>query len=65
MLGHDFARDDVSTVGGLIFELVGHVPRAGQELVLDGFRVVVERVVRRRVERVYFERQAAVAERGS
>jgi putative hemolysin len=65
VLGHDFARDDVSTVGGLIFELVGHVPHAGQELVLDGFRVVVERVVRRRVERVYFERQAAVAERGS
>ena len=32
------------------------VPRAGEEFVLGGFRVVVERVVRRRVQRVYFER---------
>jgi len=56
LLGSPMERDDVSTVGGLVFELVGHVPRAGQELQLDGYRVVVERVVRRRVERVYFER---------
>ncbi|MBX6331032.1 MAG: HlyC/CorC family transporter, partial [Gemmatimonadaceae bacterium] len=65
VLGHHFEHDEVSTVGGLIFELVGHVPRAGQELTLDGFRVVVERVVRRRVDRVYFERLEAVAERNS
>jgi putative hemolysin len=56
LLGHDFAREDVSTVGGLMYELLGRVPRAGEELNLGGFRVVVERVRRRRVERVYFER---------
>jgi CBS domain containing-hemolysin-like protein len=33
------------------------VPRSGEELTLDGFRVVVERVERRRVRRVYFEPQ--------
>ena len=64
LLGSPMERDDVSTVGGLVFELVGHVPRAGQELQLDGYRVVVERVVRRRVERVYFERLEAVAGSG-
>jgi CBS domain containing-hemolysin-like protein len=56
VIGHDFRRDDVSTVGGLVYEYMGRVPRAGEEFVLDGFRVVVERVVRRRVQRVYFER---------
>ena len=61
LLGSPMERDDVSTVGGLIFEMVGHVPRAGQELQLDGYRVVVERVVRRRVERVYFERHEVPA----
>ena len=61
LLGSPMEREDVSTVGGLVFELVGHVPRAGQELQLDGYRVVVERVVRRRVERVYFERLEATA----
>jgi CBS domain containing-hemolysin-like protein len=65
LLGHRFERDDVSTVGGLVFELVGHVPRAGQELTLDGYRVVVERVVRRRVDRVYFERLEPAVERQS
>lgn len=64
LLGSPMERDDVSTVGGLIFELVGHVPRAGHELQLDGYRVVVERVVRRRVDRVYFERLEAVAGSG-
>jgi putative hemolysin len=57
--GHDFRRDDVSTVGGLVYEHMGRVPRSGEEFVLEGFRVVVERVVRRRVQRVYFERLAA------
>ena len=27
--GHDFTREDVHTVGGLVYELVGSVPRAG------------------------------------
>jgi CBS domain containing-hemolysin-like protein len=58
--GHDFKRDDETTVGGLIYELLGRVPKAGEELVLDGFRVVIERVRRRRVERVYFERPESV-----
>jgi putative hemolysin len=64
LLGSPMERDDVTTVGGLVFELVGHVPRAGQELQLDGYRVVVERVVRRRVERVYFERLEVAAGSG-
>jgi putative hemolysin len=62
-LGHRFEGDDVATVGGLIFQAVGRVPRAGEELTLDGFRIVVERVTRRRIERVYFERLEALAGR--
>ncbi|HEU4565519.1 MAG TPA: hemolysin family protein [Gemmatimonadaceae bacterium] len=64
-LGHHFEREDVATVGGLVFTELGRVPRAGEELVLDGFRVVVERVKRRRVERVYFERLEQHAEHGT
>lgn len=55
-LGHDFTRDDVSTVGGLVMELLGRVPRAGESLVLGPFKVIVERVIRRKIERVYLER---------
>ncbi len=56
-LGASFTHPDVSTVGGLIYSALGRVPRAGEELTLDGFRVVVERVDRRRVTRVYFEKR--------
>ncbi len=55
-LDHDFRRDEVSTIGGLIFELLGRVPRAGESVDIDGFRVIVERVVRRKVERVFLQR---------
>lgn len=62
LLGHDFEREGVSTVGGLVYELLGRPPRAGEEFTLDGFRVVVERINRRRVQRVFFERPLAGAE---
>jgi len=51
-LGHSFAREDVSTVGGLVLAALGRVPRAGETLTLDGYRVTVDQVTRRRVRRV-------------
>ena len=55
-LHHNFRRDDVTTVGGLVLELIGRVPRAGEALQIGPFRVIVERVVRRKIERIYLER---------
>ena len=52
----DFGVEDVTTVGGLVYALLNHVPKSGESLVHAGFRIVVERVRRRRIERVYFER---------
>ncbi len=60
LVGHDFTRDDVTTVGGLVYELVGQVPRAGQILDLPGYRLIVERVVGHRVERVYLTPRSSV-----
>jgi CBS domain containing-hemolysin-like protein len=62
LTGQDFTHEDVQTVGGLVYELVGSVPRAGASLTVGNFKIVVERVVRRRVERVYLERLHPVAE---
>jgi len=62
LLEHDFEMEDVTTVGGLVYAHLGRVPRAGETFTLGGFRVVVERVRRRTVERVYFERLAQPAE---
>lgn len=51
-LGHDFERDNVATVGGLVLAAVGRVPRTGETFELDGWRFVVELVIRRRVRRI-------------
>ena len=59
-LGVDIESEEVGTVGGLIMERLGRVPRAGEQLEIDGFRVIVEQVRRRQVLRVYFERLDAV-----
>jgi putative hemolysin len=56
-LGHGFDRDDVSTVGGLVLAEFGRVPRVGESIDVEGYRLVVEHVVRRRVRRVAVYRQ--------
>ncbi|HEY8256820.1 MAG TPA: hemolysin family protein [Gemmatimonadales bacterium] len=57
-LGHSFDREDVSTVGGLVLAEFGRVPRAGEAIDLQGYRLLVEQVVRRRVRRVAVRRPA-------
>jgi magnesium and cobalt transporter len=59
-LDADFSVEDVTTVGGLVYTLFGRVPKAGEAVTRSGFRIVVERIRRRRIERVYFERLAPV-----
>ncbi|MEP7000022.1 MAG: hemolysin family protein [bacterium] len=55
-LHQHFAEEDVTTVGGLVYEVFGRVPRAGESVVIKSYKMVVERVRGRRIERVYFER---------
>lgn len=55
-LGMPIEEPDVSTVGGLVYAELGRVPHPGEEFRMGDYRVVVERVVRRRIHRVYFER---------
>lgn len=66
VLDHRFAREDVSTVGGLVLAELGRVPRAGEQLRIDRFEVVVEQVARRRVRRVAIRRRdGTLAEAGA
>ena len=51
-VNHDFGREDVATVGGLMLAEFGRVPRMGEAFEIDGWRFVVELIVRRRIRRV-------------
>lgn len=55
-IGEDLRHEDVATVGGLAYELFGRVPRAGESVEYRSWRIVVERVRGRRIERVFLER---------
>ena len=56
LLGHSFRREDVATVGGLVLDAFGRVPRAGEKVEVDGVELTVEQVARRRVRRVKVSR---------
>jgi CBS domain containing-hemolysin-like protein len=47
--------DDWDTVAGLVFNRLGHVPLDGESVVVDGHRLVAERVQGRRIGRVRIE----------
>lgn len=52
LLGHSFRREDVTTVGGLVLDAFGRVPRTGEKVEVEGVELTVEQVARRRVRRV-------------
>ncbi len=61
VLESDLPSGRWSTVGGLIFTLLGRVPQEGESLDANGHRFLVERVQRRRIARVLVTEIAAPA----
>jgi putative hemolysin len=48
-LGTEIDPGGLDTLGGLVFNHLGHVPKAGERLAFDGIEIKVRRVVRARV----------------
>ncbi len=61
LLDADLPTGAWDTVGGLVFDLLGHVPVAGESVTSDGLRLEVDRVNGRRIERVSIVRLAGAA----
>jgi putative hemolysin len=59
LLGAELPEGDWDTVGGLVFDLLGHVPVEGECVEVDGFRLRAEKVQGRRIGRVRVERTVA------
>ena len=52
LLGAEFPEGDWDTIGGFVFNLLGHVPTEGEAVVHDGHRLAAEKVQGRRIGRV-------------
>ena len=49
-LGVEFEENTVDTIGGLIFNHLGHLPKQGQEIEIAPVRATIRKVSRKRVE---------------
>ena len=56
LLDVDFPEGDYDTVGGLLLDLLGHVPAEGESVDFDGYRLTAEKVMGRRIGRVRISR---------
>jgi putative hemolysin len=63
LLQMEFPQGDWDTVGGLIYNLLGHVPTEGEAVEFDGHRLRAEKVQGRRIGRVRISKLAPAAER--
>jgi CBS domain containing-hemolysin-like protein len=61
LVGGELPEGDWDTVGGLVFDLLGHVPREGESVVCDGHQLTAERVLGRRIALVLVTPTPALA----
>jgi len=62
LLHADLPTGDWDTIGGLLFNLLGHVPTEGEGAEVDGHRLVAEKVQGRRIGRVRIVKLAPAAD---
>jgi len=58
-LGSGFESEDFSTLGGLVFGRLGHAPKAGDAVLINGYLLTVEEVDGPRVARVVARKEAS------
>src|SRR5947199_8913826 len=61
----DLESPDVSTIGGYVTHLLGHLPKMGEQVKIDNFMVTVSQSDDRRVKQLHFKRLSDTAERTS
>ena len=56
LAGLEWKDEDVTTVGGYVVRRLGHLPRVGEQLRIDGYIITVEQADGRRVCQLRFQR---------
>jgi CBS domain containing-hemolysin-like protein len=58
LMGLELESSDVSTIGGYVTHLLGHLPRPGEQVQIDGYMVIVTKADGRRVNQLHFKKLA-------
>jgi CBS domain containing-hemolysin-like protein len=56
LIGLELESADVSTIGGYVTHLLGHLPRPGEKVRIDGYEVIVTKADGRRVDQLHFKK---------
>ena len=56
----DLESPDVSTIGGYVTHLLGHLPKQGEQVKIDNYQVTVSQTDARRVKQLHFRKLADV-----
>src|SRR5213594_4918908 len=57
----DLESADVSTIGGYVTHLLGHLPKTGEQVKIDGYLVTVSEADNRRVKQLHFKKLSDAA----
>jgi CBS domain containing-hemolysin-like protein len=58
LIGLELESADVSTIGGYVTHLLGHLPKQGEELGIGDFQVTVTQADNRRVHQLHFRKRS-------
>ena len=61
----DLESPDVSTIGGYVTHLLGHLPKTGEQVKIDNYVVTVSQADNRRVKQLHFKKKTETAETAS
>jgi len=56
LIGLELESADVSTIGGYVTHLLGHLPRPGEQVRIDGYLVIVTKADGRRIDQLHFKK---------
>ena len=58
LIGLELESADVSTIGGYVTHLLGHLPKQGEELQIGDFQVTVTQADNRRIHQLHFRKRS-------
>jgi CBS domain containing-hemolysin-like protein len=64
-LGVDLQADGIDTIGGLVFNHLGHVPKPGERISIDTADIKVRRIVRARIQELELRLKTKPADESS